>query len=107
MKLYIYSIYDDKSLSYGHPWFQPTEGMAIRMMTDLINDPDTQHYKHPNDYSLYCLGEYDTSDGIIIPAQHLKQIVTGRDVRRVVDQQQDLLNSEPVTAFDIKSGQKT
>lgn len=91
MKLKMYGIYDDKAITFGHPFFQPREEMAIRMMHSLVNDQDTQHAKHPKDFSLYELGEYDTDTGIVTsePPPHL--VCTGMSLLNPPDSQVEML----------------
>lgn len=61
--LLVYSIYDEKSLTYSTPFFQLTDGIAHRMFSDLVNDPSTTPYKHPGDFKLYWLGYFDEKNG--------------------------------------------
>jgi len=55
----IYSIRDTKAEIYHQPFFALTNGVAIRMFADLANDTSTFIGKHPNDYNLFYLGEFD------------------------------------------------
>lgn len=65
--MYVYSIYDEKALCYGLPFFQKTDGIALRLFNDLVNDPDSSLYKHPSDYKLYRIGEYDEVSALLEP----------------------------------------
>jgi len=55
----MYSVRDQKAEMYHMPFFALTNGVAIRIFADLANDPNTFVGKHPNDYSLFYLGEFD------------------------------------------------
>jgi len=66
MKMLMFGIYDEKSLSYGTPFFQPQIGQAMRAFGDLAKDPQSAIAKHPEDYSLYHLGEYDDHTGKVL-----------------------------------------
>lgn len=70
-----YSIYDTKALVYYTPWFQPTDGAAVRILTDLVNDTGTNIGKHPADYVLYKIGTYDDSKGAMVPASPLIHVM--------------------------------
>lgn len=62
MKLFIFTIRDDKAEAYGTPFFMPTRGQAIRAFADLVNDPQSAISKHPGDYRLFLIGAYDPQD---------------------------------------------
>ena len=53
MKMNAYSIFDTKALQYHLPFFQPQDGAAVRMLMDLVNDPNTTVGRHPADFVLY------------------------------------------------------
>lgn len=57
----IFTIYDEKSEAYLQPFFLDTIGQAKRACTDCCNDVNHQFCKHPADYSLFQLGEFDDS----------------------------------------------
>lgn len=67
MKNEIYSIYDEKAQVFGTPFFQMNEGTAVRAFNDLAADPQSSVYRHPQDYKLYRLGEFEDRDGVIVP----------------------------------------
>ncbi len=62
MKLNVYSILDSKSGIYAKPFFMLNTSMAVRAFGDLCNDVQTTIASHPEDYTLYHIGEYD--DGV-------------------------------------------
>jgi len=55
----VFSIYDEKALTYGLPFFSPTEGIAKRMFNSLVNDPGSNVNKYPGDFKLYFIGIYN------------------------------------------------
>lgn len=55
----MYTVYDEKAEAYLDPFFVSNEGLATRAFTDCINSPSHQFGKHPHDYTLFCLGEWD------------------------------------------------
>lgn len=59
MKLYMFSIFDDKAKAYLSPFFLPTMAMGQRVFRDAVNDPQTNFYKNPGDYTLFCLGAWN------------------------------------------------
>ncbi|WNK12725.1 MAG: nonstructural protein [Microvirus sp.] len=65
MKLKIYSIYDAKVDAYSQPFYSPTNGSALRAFSDHVNEAGSNPNKHPEDYYLYELGEFNDQDGTI------------------------------------------
>lgn len=54
----IYVIRDVKSEVYGTPYFSPNDSVAVRSFFDLAHSPDTLVNRHPEDFSLYYIGDY-------------------------------------------------
>lgn len=75
MKLRCYSIYDRKALQYHPPFFASTDGAAIRSVTDLVTDPNTTVGRHPGDYVLFHIGDYDDQLGAMLPISPLAHVV--------------------------------
>lgn len=75
MKLLAFTIFDTKALQYHPPFFQHTDGAAVRMLRDLVEDSNTTIGRHPADYVLYCAGSYDDSNGQMWPEQPLRHIM--------------------------------
>lgn len=67
MKLEIYTIYDSKAEQYGRPFYQQNHAEAIRSVTDLVNDPNTTVGRHPEDFTLFHIGEFDGDNGGLLP----------------------------------------
>jgi len=64
----MYSIHDSKAMFYDRPFFARTDGEAIRMFSDAINDPKTPISAHYADFTLFCVGEFDEQTGVVSPA---------------------------------------
>ena len=58
MKQNIFTIYDSKAHAYLTPFFLHQDGMALRIFTDCVNDPNHQFGKHPEDYTLFSIGSW-------------------------------------------------
>ena len=63
MKLFSYSVYDVKVQIYNTPFFFPHDVHAIRAFERLRQDPQSFVSQHPDDYQLYCVGEFDDTRG--------------------------------------------
>lgn len=59
----MFTVYDSKLEAYLQPFFMASKGQAIRAFTDSVNDTTTQFNKHPEDFTLFEIGEYDDSKG--------------------------------------------
>lgn len=63
MKLTILCLRDIKANYYLAPMFVPNIPAAMREFTDMLNsDRNEVWVKHPEDFELYNLGEFDTED---------------------------------------------
>ena len=40
---------------------------AIRAFSDEANRPESAIFKHPGDYTLFQIGEYDIQTGLLVP----------------------------------------
>jgi len=65
----MYSVLDTKAGIYNTPFSAVSRGAALRVFSDVANDPKTSVAKHPEDYNLFEIGSYDDALGVMIPAQ--------------------------------------
>ena len=66
MKKIYYAVYDRKAEMYSQPFLEIKDGTAIRAVQDLvINNTDHAFAKHPSDFSLHRLGDFDDETGVI------------------------------------------
>jgi len=63
--LEIFTVYDSAAKCYITPFLLPNEDMAKRSFSDAVNDFGHQFNKHPHDYTLYRLGNFNLVSGII------------------------------------------
>lgn len=61
----VFTVFDTKAEAYLQPFFMQTRGQAIRAWSDSVNDEQTQFFRHPADFVLYEIGEYDELQGTI------------------------------------------
>lgn len=81
MKLKAFSIYDTKALAYGVPFFMSSVGQATRAFADLSNDPQSMVFKHPTDFVLFEIGEFNDSDGVICSVSPYRNLGLGSDFK--------------------------
>lgn len=70
-----YSIYDRKALIYSAPFFAPNDQVATRTLGDAAADPNTSLGRHPGDYVLYFVGDFDDQKGILQSVAPLVHVV--------------------------------
>lgn len=64
-KLCIFTIFDKKAVAYNQPFYYHQKGQALRALEDNVNQNDSPISKHPEDYALYKIGEFDDLSGEI------------------------------------------
>ena len=89
----MYAIYDDAAGAYMTPFFFANDLLAIRTFGSLVNDPGHLFNQNPNDFSLYCFAQFDSSTGEVI-AEPPRIVRAGQAlVNRQVDPRQgDMLS---------------
>lgn len=65
MKLVVCSVRDSAVNAFMPPFFSRHLGEAMRSFGDLVRDPQSNVSRHPVDFQLYLLGEYDDTTGLI------------------------------------------
>jgi len=66
MKVQLYAIFDTATGVYEKPFFGQSDGEVKRSFMDIANDADHPIGKHPEDYSLYRLGNFDDNTGMVL-----------------------------------------
>lgn len=73
-----YTLYDAKALVYSPPFYCSAHGQAVRMCMELASDPSTTVGRHPADFTLYCIGQFNDALGCLLPAEvreHISDIL--------------------------------
>lgn len=65
MMLKMYAIRDNKADVFFTPFFSQNNATALRIFTDLANDQSTSIAKHPMDYELFEIGDFDDGSCVI------------------------------------------
>lgn len=63
----VFAVYDSRVSAFMQPSFLRSSGEAERMFVDIVNDGQSIISKHPADYTLFELGEYDDQNGKLMP----------------------------------------
>ena len=64
MILEAFSVYDKAVNAFMPPFFARSTGEAIRSFGDLAHDNSTNVCKHPSDFVLYRVGEFNDNSGL-------------------------------------------
>jgi len=67
MTVKLFSIFDSAAKTFSQPHPAQNRVVAIRNFRHLVNDPETQVFKSPQDFSMYEIGEFSDGDGMIVP----------------------------------------
>lgn len=65
MLMKICAVHDSKVEAFMTPMFFQTLAQAERSFRDAVNAKDSQFGAHPEDYSLFYLGDYDPTSGAL------------------------------------------
>ena len=76
MKIKMFTVFDSKVGAYLQPFFMQSTGAAMRAFEDSCNDPQMQFNKHPADFTLFEIGEYDDSDASVILLENKISLVS-------------------------------
>lgn len=67
MKQQLFTVYDNKARAYQQIFMAPTLAAGMRAFSDVVQDPNTSLAKHPADYTLVQVGEFNENSGILTP----------------------------------------
>jgi len=79
MRLRAYTLFDTKAHQHHAPFYAVTDGVAVRLVTDLANDLTTMIGRHPGDHVLYYVGDWDDESGEFKPVDiktHVRDVIT-------------------------------
>ena len=79
MKLNVYTIFDQAAKAYVSPFFMHNHAMATRTFSDQVNQTGNQINSHPEQFILFCIGEYDDQTGEIIPLSTPESLGKGNE----------------------------
>lgn len=98
MKHYMFAIYDSKAKAYLPPFIMHQREMAIRVFSDCINDLSHQFAKNPGDYTLFSIGHYLDTTGVVAPDK--TQLSLGNGIQFIIPnidpEQQKIFTDPPI-----------
>lgn len=75
----LFGVYDSKALAFLQPFFSVSNGAAIRAFEDVVRDGQSPISKHPGDYQLYELGQFDDRSGLVVAVVPTILLCNGSD----------------------------
>lgn len=78
MKMQVFSILDKAVGAYLQPFFCRAKGEALRSFIDAVGDEKGDFCKHPDDYVLFWVSEFDTESGIFL-AMEPQRLLSARE----------------------------
>lgn len=66
MKAFVYSVYDTKMEVFAPPFLAQNDAVAQRVFGDMGQSNDFPYRRHPKDYCLFLVGEWDDHSGAIV-----------------------------------------
>lgn len=90
----MFVIFDSKASCYFPPWFLHRDEMAVRTFMDCVNDPKHNFGMHPEDYTLFSIGEFEDCTAMV---QSWAPVSLGNGVEFIkADSQPDLFVNGPM-----------
>ena len=80
MRLIICAVADSKAEIFMEPMFFQAEGQAIRAFADAVNGSEGNFALHPEDFTLFVVGEFDQALGVITPTEN-KLLANGASLK--------------------------
>lgn len=77
----VFSVYDSAIKSWGIPIFARSEGEIRRSFTDASNNLDSNFCRYPQDFTLFCLGEYDDETAVFVTLECPSRLVAAYEVQ--------------------------
>jgi len=75
MEKNLYSILDSKSQLYSPPFVAQNDAIAIRMVMDILRNPDNNLSRYPEDHQLMVVGFWDEINGDIMGVEKQPKLV--------------------------------
>ena len=79
----IVSLKDTATQVFGTPFFVHAPAQAVRSLRDAVNakDADSDIARHPDDFELYDIGEFDPTTGQITARNEPVFVIRAKDLR--------------------------
>lgn len=92
MKHKVFCVYDSKVEAYMTPFVFRSTGEALRSFETTVNDPQSNLCRHPADFTLFEIGEFQEEDGTIAPYSAKKSLGLALDFKKQPQEQLPMFN---------------
>ncbi|AXL14566.1 nonstructural protein [Microviridae sp.] len=99
----IYTIYDQKTREFLHPFISINEEVATRDFYNTLASVPTMQ-QHPKDFDLYYVGTFDTDDGNVSRSETVQFIIKGLDCVTLIQQES---NADETTQSEPQVGNES
>ena len=65
MRMFLYTVFDTSSGIHDRPFCAFSDQAAMRSFGDIATDPGHPVGKHPEDFSLFRIGDFDDNKGML------------------------------------------
>lgn len=103
MKLNLYTVFDSQAQRAVVPFVRDNDDVAKRDFISIINNPETPFGKHPEDYFLYYVGEWNDESMNASSFGEPTRIMTGVDALKKQKQDLDAIASLQAQIDKIKT----
>lgn len=79
----VIAVRDSAAGAFARPIFVPSIGIGTRSFADEVNraSDDNQMYRHPEDFELWHIADFDEEKGAFIPVE-VRCLARGKDVKQ-------------------------
>lgn len=77
MRSVLCCIFDSVAGAWHMPLTLQSEAQAVRSFGDALNDGKSEFARHPEDYTLFCMGWFDPQDGSFEILEAPKKLANG------------------------------
>lgn len=78
-KLAVVAIRDSALDAFQRPFTVPSLGVASRSFADEVNRREGEMFKHPEDYELFHVADFDDLTGRFFPLADVQLVIRGKD----------------------------
>lgn len=78
--LLLCSVYDTKVSAFSPPFVCKSRGESIRSFSDACGDDSLPFKKHPADYVLHFIGEFDDQTGRLMIIPNPERLISGDEI---------------------------
>lgn len=77
-----FSVFDKAVGAFGRPFYTASRGEAMRVFMDAVNEDKSPFNKHPEDFLLFDVGEFEEGTGIFSSREPEKVISALECIRK-------------------------